>query len=157
MKNLLTMLALFMTLNVSASTEIYKQIIKNKPGINTEYAEALSHVFAKACKEYKLPCHVIVAISFVESSYVVEAINARTKDYGLMQVNRWHVSRSKLDKDRLLTDAAYNVKQGIRIFALFYKTYGLNEGVMRYNCGTRPKCIKHRRVKYYLNKVRRAM
>lgn len=155
------MFVLFTMLVVStkanAESKLTKQILRNKPSINLKYAEALSSIFSGLCKDYGVPCNVIVAISFVESSYVIGSYNKRSKDYGLMQVNEWHVRYKKLSKHLLLTDAAYNINEGIKIYLWFYKTYGKFEGIKRYNCGTRRACIKHKNVIRYYNRVKRAM
>jgi soluble lytic murein transglycosylase-like protein len=103
----------------------------------------------------KLPLNVnlLLAIVKVESDYVVSAYNIASKDYGLMQINQWHVDRSRLDVGKLLTDVEYHLSQGVPILEWFLSKYELEEAVSRYNCGTRVGCIKWRSVVRYRNRV----
>jgi soluble lytic murein transglycosylase-like protein len=100
--------------------------------------------------------NLILSIIKAESDFTVGAVNGASNDYGLMQVNAWHIRRSGLDKNRLLTDVDYNIKVGVSILQYFltrYRTVG--EAVSRYNCGTRKKCVEYPGVRRYKNKVLR--
>ena len=97
--------------------------------------------------------NLILAIIMQESTFKVGAYNKRSKDYGLMQINEWHIERSKLDKDRLLSDVTYNIEIGCNIYKWFYKTYPLNESIGRYNAGTCKNCIKYKSVRRYILNV----
>ena len=111
----------------------------------------------KASVTFKVPVTLIIAIARVESSYRLGAVNPKSKDYGIMQINEYHVKRGNLNRDKLLGDLEYSFYHGVRVFSWFYKTYPLEEAIMRYNCGTRKGCTGLASVKDYLSKVQGAM
>lgn len=165
LRNLFVVLILLWTVNSSAryiinhggSSADVRQIIKNKPNINRDLAHRIATASKMAAVKYKIPTRFILAIAFIESSYNPRAYNRVTKDYGLMQISKWHVERSNLSKVKLLVDLKYNVEHGARIFSWFYHRYPLNEAVARYNCGTRRSCIHNRKVKKYVKRFIRAL
>lgn len=133
------------------------QILSNQPSVSIEHAAKVYDAAAKYSRVYGVPVNLILAIMNVESSYKLNAVNAASDDYGIMQVNEYHVRKSKLNKQRLLTDLDYSVKHGVRVLQWFYQTYPLDEAIMRYNCGTRKQCTKWFWVKRYLKKVKESM
>ena len=155
MRNLILIIILSST--SWASDALRFQIEKNKPGLQSEYVDTMISAATIACDKYGIPVNIIMAIAFVESSYILDAVNGKSNDFGIMQVNQWHVDRSELDKQKLLTDMDYSFYHGVRIFSWFYRTYPLEEAIARYNCGTRPNCIQWVSVKKYVDKVRSAL
>ncbi len=133
------------------------QMTLNRPGMQIIDMVQVYEAARKASIKHNVPERLILAIAFVESSYRLNAVNRGSNDYGIMQVNIWHVKRSKLSIKRLTTDIDYSFDKGVEILKWFYDTYPLDEAIMRYNCGTRPSCIKWKRVKKYLDKTRRSM
>jgi soluble lytic murein transglycosylase-like protein len=133
------------------------QIVENKQNMSSDYALRIHRAAVKASNKHEVPLGLILAIAFVESSYKLGAVNKSSNDYGIMQVNSWHIDRSNLDKQRLLTDMDYSFDQGTKILKWFYDTYPLEEAIKRYNCGTRKNCINWKKVKKYLDKVQKAM
>lgn len=108
-----------------------------------------------AVRKCGLEENLILAIIKVESDFSNGAFNKKSNDYGLMQVNEYHVLNSRLDRNRLLWDISYNVAQGCKVLSYFLTRYKVKrEAIARYNCGTRKKCIKLRSVKRYVKKVR---
>ena len=111
------------------------------------------------CKD--LEQNLVLAIIRVESNFKIDAVNRHSSDYGLMQVNSWHVKRKSLSKQKLLSDASYNMREGCKILKYFTTRYkSLGEAVSRWNCGTRKSCIRwdgvvrfRKKVLYYKNKL----
>lgn len=133
------------------------QVINNKPMIARDTAKEIVVSAGKAAKKYGIPLNVVLAIAFVESSYVLNSVNKASDDYGIMQVNQWHVKKSKLKVYKLLTEYDYSFEHGVRIFSWFYRKYPLDEAIARYNCGTRKSCPTWSKVKKYVDKVKGAM
>ena len=136
---------------------LYVQIMSNRSNMDSKFAFRLARVIRDVAKKYGVPANVVAGIAFVESSYKLNAVNKASNDYGIMQVNGWHVRNSKLSVDKLLTDLEYSVEHGVRIFKWFYNKYPLDEAIARYNCGVRKDCIKWKKVKRYVDLVKKAM
>lgn len=135
----------------------YQKIIEIKPAINREYACQLSSSIRKHSKAYKIPSQVMIGIAATESSFRLGAVNSRSNDYGVFQVNKYNIKAYKLDKFRLLNDLDYSVESGFKIFNWFYKRYPLDIAIKRYNCGTAKNCVNWSSVDGYLNKVKSYM
>lgn len=138
-------------------SEYLDQIYSNAPSLPASYAQKLINAASNASMKHSVPIRFILAIAFIESSYRLNAYNPKSNDFGLMQINKWHVKRSKLDKTRLLTDMYYNMDHGARIFSWFYRKYPLEEAVGRYNCGTRKSCINNKAVLQYVDRFLTAL
>ena len=132
------------------------QVMSNKKSLQPNQAMKLVAAANISCAKYGIPVNVVLAIAFVESSYRLNAVNKGSNDYGIMQVNQYHVDRGA-DKQRLLTDLQYSFDQGVKVFSWFYKTYPLDQAIMRYNCGTRSSCVDLKSVKRYLRLVKKAL
>ncbi len=133
------------------------QITSNAKGISINHASPISYSAAKAADKFKVPVNIVLAIACVESHYKLNAVNPVSNDYGIMQVNQYHIDHAGVDKQRLLTDMDYSFEQGVKVFEWFYRKYPLDEAFMRYNCGTKPSCVKQERVKKYLKNIRKAL
>jgi hypothetical protein len=97
----------------------------SKVGCTTEFSELVAH----AAVDERLPARLIAAVVVTESTCDPSKIS-RTQDVGLMQVNRkvWKVSTAKL------LNPAFNVKFAAHhILAPLVHTYGIREGLHRYN------------------------
>jgi len=130
------------------------QISKNNPRLGTDYIDKLANVFYNVGQKYNIPANILAAIASVESNYKLGAINGRSGDFGIMQINlRAH---RKFDKEKLLTDLQYSVEAGAQVFLWFFKRYTLETAIKRYNCGTKRTCIRWSPVIKYLDKIRRA-
>jgi soluble lytic murein transglycosylase-like protein len=146
-----------MSYSVFARTTV-EQILKNNPTLDPFYAHELAFTIDKYADKYKFPANVFAGMIMVESSYKLDAVNKKSNDFGLCQVNIWHVKKKGLSIERLLTDVDYSVKQGAIIFSWFYKTYPtVKEAVSRFNCGTRKECIQWKKVIRYWNLVKKYM
>ena len=142
-----------------ASLQIYNacdigHIQKNNKLIDLKTAQEVSKSLRKYANIYKLPYDVMSAIAATESQYDVGAVNKKSDDFGIYQINQYNIDALKLDKQKLLTNIDYSVEAGFKVFSWFYKTYPLDEAIMRYNCGVRKECIKWKSVKHYLKKVK---
>ena len=136
------------------SRTTYEQILDNKPSINRSYAKRLAQEFDRAADKYKVPANVLAGIAMAESSYVLNAVNKGSNDYGIMQVNNYNIRAYKLDKARLLTDLSYSIDSGAMIFQWFYKTYReISVVIRRYNCGVKKSCITWKGPRFYYKKV----
>ena len=145
---------------VKTKIEILERIIvKNSSRFikDPEGRRKLAVSFLSAEIKYGIPANILQAIAFVESSYYLNAVNSRSKDYGLMQVNRFNIRAYGFNKKKLLTNLDYSVKAGTKVFKWFYDRYPLEEAIKRYNCGVRKQCVNYRSVKTYLRKVKKAL
>lgn len=142
-------LLLLVTNFADASPRLENKISK----LNVRVSKAFLGKLGAGMKYCKAPADITLAIIMTESSFKTNAYNKHTKDYGLMQINAFHVRKRKLSRERLLRDVTYNVMHGCQIFNWFYKTYPLNEAIMRYNVGTRKNAIKSKAAKRYLRNI----
>lgn len=150
-------LAILITFSVEARTT-FEQIVHNQPQINQQYARRVATIVDRLADKYKVPANVLAGIMMVESNYQLNVVNAKSNDYGILQINQYHINNgSKFDKVRLLTDLEYSIEAGFIVFKWFYKTYPtLEEAVKRYNVGTCTNgCLQWETVVRYWNKVRR--
>ena len=133
---------------------ILVQVMLLRPDFSYDQSHEMAKSISSACIKHKITrCRVFTGILSVESGLRINAVNKRSKDYGIGQVNEWHIKRSKLDKQRLLTDLEYSVNQAAKIYVWFEKTYPIKEAIGRYNCGTRKTCVNWKSVLQYTNKV----
>lgn len=128
-----------------------QQVLKNAPNIDIVHAANIVKHTIRLSAKHKVPADAVLALMMVESSYRLNIVAGA--DYGILQVNAYNIRALKLDKKRLLTDLAYSIESGIRVFAWFYRTYGLKEGIIRYNVGTAPGADQWKTGKRYFNKV----
>lgn len=87
---------------------------------------------------YNLDANLIQAIINVESSGCKYKVNKTTGDYGCMQINVYNIAALNLDKDRLVRDNKYAIRQGVKILNSF-KRFQSKDGslwICRYNVGT---------------------
>lgn len=70
---------------------------------------------------------IVLAIFMQESSMRVSAINSKSSDYGIGQINRSNIQRLGLDKHKLLHDAAYSIEQSILILKALKQRYAAKE------------------------------
>ena len=113
--------------------------------------------FNEAGAIYGIPPRLLQAIAKVESNYDPAAVNWNSNgsyDYGLMQINSWWASPSRLGEDVWSTigDPCTNVIVGARILAGLIERHGyVWKSVGYYNSGNKE------RQKQYIDRVYRAM
>jgi soluble lytic murein transglycosylase-like protein len=111
----------------NAETDVYTQIVTNKPNIDKQKAEKIAKTIKKVRKQYRLPAGILTAILMQESSYRLNAVNKSSSDYGIAQINVRTAKHFEFDTERLLTDLEYSIEAGAIVLADFYKRYGHRE------------------------------
>lgn len=106
---------------------IFDQVIKNHPNIDRLYALQVAKAIQKVAKEMGIKPQRLAAILAQESRYTLNAVNRRSKDYGIAQINHKTIENFGFDKQRLLTDLEYSVKAGAIVLADFKRMYGKRE------------------------------
>jgi soluble lytic murein transglycosylase-like protein len=100
----------------------------------------LAQAFVRVSVKYNLKPQRLIAIAALESMFDVSAYNAKTADYGIMQVNEYNVKAMKLDKARLLHDVEYSIDAGAQVLKYMRHRFAKVEPqtwVCRYNVGVR--------------------
>jgi len=122
----------FMTTPEVCST--YRQVVSNKPDINLAYARKLSRGIVASAKKHNVRHNIYTAILMQESCYKNNAVNKKSKDYGIAQINIKTIVAFKFDKRKLLTDLNYSIDAGAEVLGDFKKRHFKKEG---YNYWTR--------------------
>lgn len=119
----------------------YGQIKKNNPSLDETYARELSFIVDKLALRYGIKPDRLTAILAQESMYRLNAVNHKSKDYGIAQINHRTIQRFGFDKKLLLTDLEYSVKAGAIVLADFKRMYGKREKKYwsRYNSSDKEK------------------
>lgn len=133
--------------------KIQEHIEKNKPIKKPD--KNLPELILKYSIKHDLEPRRLSAIFMQESSYRLNAVNKKSNDYGIGQVNAIH----GLDKKRLTSDLEYSIQHSARILGQFKKRYSKQEPEVwycRYNIGT-GKLVGNKKSKClaYLKKVNR--
>lgn len=135
-------LLFFVMFSSAYARTTYEQILNNNSLINKNFAKKLAYSIDFYADKYKVPANALAAIAMVESSYNMKAVNKKSNDYGLFQINRFNMRAYGFDKERMFNNLNYAVESGAIVFKWFYKTYGsLEEAIKRYNCGTKKSCV----------------
>lgn len=109
--------------------------------------------------KYGVEPQLLKAIVTVESNGDHTAINPKTLDYGIGQINLKTAEAYNMDIQRLITDREYSLRMAAKVLSWFQKTYAHREPdtwVCRYNVGT-AKTFSDRQQYHcdiYLHKVR---
>lgn len=115
------------------------QILKNNPKLPKNYAQKLATAIVAKSEKHGLKPRLLAAILMQESRYSMDAVNRKTKDFGIAQINFKTIAGFGFDQNRLMTDLDYAVEAGAIVLAS-YKRYAKREPktwYSRYNCGTR--------------------
>ncbi len=114
-----------------------------QPSLAPIQADAIGLALTRVSDEEScgVPWQVLLSIAYQESSLRKSAIgrlNPSTRDYGLMQINAGNVRRLGLDRRRLMTDLAYNLRAGCHILREMRDAHGDRDyWVGLYRAGTR--------------------
>ena len=127
---------------------IYYKILKNKPTIDKTYARKLATVIAVKTSKYNINASKYTAILAQESGYRLNAVNHKSKDYGLSQINIKTAKAFNFDINRLLVDMEYSVEAGLIVLADFKKRYGHREDDYwsRYNSSNKQKRTMYKKL-----------
>jgi soluble lytic murein transglycosylase-like protein len=122
-------------------------------------ADEIKHAIYSAADKHGIEPELLYAIYAHESKLKLDAVNKKTQDYGLAQINIRNIKARNWDKKRILTDAKYSAERGAIILSEFKKRYAKREPdtwVCRYNIGNRNKNEKRWRSRClnYLKKVK---
>jgi hypothetical protein len=127
---------------------IYCQIIKNDPKIDRVYAMKLSNVIYHVAKLYDIDSKRYAAILGQESLYKLGAINHKSKDYGMSQINLKTARSYGFDINRLTSDVEYSVRAGARVLADLKKSHSHKDKEFwtRYNSSKPAKREKYKKL-----------
>lgn len=109
----------------------------------------LAKVILDKSQKYKVSSKILTAILMQESRYDLYAVNHKSKDFGIAQINYKNIKNMNLDKNKLMTNMDYSIEAGAKILSGF-KRYEHKEPQLwwsRYNCGNKKinnhKCIRY--------------
>lgn len=121
--------------NLNTILQIQKLIKVKQPAMTPQQVEQLSIKINQAALARGLCPYLVAGIVALESEFKINAVNRKSKDYGLMQINKYNIKARGLNKARLLKDADYNLKFGTTILAEFKARYD-SDWICRFNIGT---------------------
>ena len=158
------LIALLTILFISAN---YPQDVKQKESNLLTYAQSKMSVSDYVCmmraieigeKYYNVDRNIVLAVIFIESDFKVNAVNRKTKDYGLSQQNdKYYLARYKhvariLDAEKIRYDINNKYDIYLNVLSCFYYLdHCINlkgsksQGVKKYNGAGK-------RAEAYLNK-----
>jgi hypothetical protein len=115
------------------------QIKTLSPKIEIAYKHRLINAVCASAEKHGVPVEVLVALLHVESGFRLGAVNSKTNDFGIAQVNEFNIKAFGINKKLLLTDLEYSIDKGAMILSWFHRTYSKRESMWyaRYNVGTR--------------------
>ena len=119
---------------------------------------ALAHddLLQEAAIKYKLPYKLLKAISIVESSGNPNAVNAKTGDYGLMQLNKNNLHAWNISPEQALNPVV-NIDLASKLLIEYKRRFGHENGwECRYNVGTARNVSNWTTCKIYLQKLANA-
>ncbi len=114
-------------LNPYLNSPVYKQILKARPGIEAAYALKLANSIYEVARAFKIEPKLLTAILAQESMFKTEAINLKSHDYGLAQINHKTAKLYHFDLKRLQIDPKYSIWAAGVILNDFHKMYGHKE------------------------------
>ena len=125
---LVLILLLFQGVVCANPSTIASIIVKFNPYLDTKIADKYGIIIDKYSREYGVSWKIVIAIFRQESNFDHKAINWKSRDFGMGQLNFMTIRRRKVDLGALLTDSDYAIKQTFLI---------LKELKERYNTGAR--------------------
>lgn len=107
----------------------------------------------EAARKHNLPINLLEAIAIVESGGRTQAVNVRTKDYGLMQINRRNFAHLNINVKKSL-QLGHNVRAASVLLTELKAKFGHEKHwYVRYNCGWKRGCPQWRVAKAYRVKL----
>jgi soluble lytic murein transglycosylase-like protein len=131
--------------------------IKTRKKIKTDKLDKAVRIYNAAVKHGINPL-TLTSIVAHESGFNIKAVNPKTKDYGLTQINIYNIKARGLSSVKLTSNIDYSLETGALILAEFKAQYSKEQNwVCRYNIGTAktlsPRQVK--RCKYYVTQLRK--
>jgi soluble lytic murein transglycosylase-like protein len=119
-------LSIFLTVSANAGNfgTVLSQLKKRAPNLPKYEQIMLAHTITKICNQHKINPRLFTAILIQESGLKLDAINKKSNDYGISQINKHTIARYKFNKQKLLTDVHYSISAGVLVLADFKKSYG---------------------------------
>lgn len=96
---------------------IYCLIKKNKPGIDNDLVWKITDAIKESATRYGISKKIMAAIFMQESSYKISAVNKKSRDYGIGQINIKTAQHYKFCVKRLNSDLDYSVKATAKVLA----------------------------------------
>lgn len=123
------------------------------PSLRT--VDALSISSAIASTSCPITPVKLLALLYLESSLRLRAVNSKTADYGLAQINSHTIKRFKLDKERLMNSYSYSVESACKVLWHHRKIVGrYPEWIGSYRAGTNFKSPSTRQnARRYVNLI----
>jgi len=106
---------------------VYRQVVSNKQSINPKYAQELSRAIVKVSKQYDLNPNLYAAILMQESAYRLNAVNKKSLDFGIAQINDRTIKAFRLNKRKLTSNLDYAIEAGAIVLSDFKKRHGKKE------------------------------
>lgn len=135
--NRLILILIIMLINVVANANTFNQIKLSGVKADDKQIRELAYYIDKSALKYGLDSRLLTSIIAHESMFKVDAVNYKTQDYGIGQINVKTIKAYKFDKRRILTDAAYSIDCAAKVLSWFkrYESKSTN-WYCRYNVGT---------------------
>lgn len=118
-------------------------------------SDLLLRQIERTAKAYSIAPNLLKAISAVESCHGKYLYNAKTRDYGLMQINIHTARAMKLNISRLMHDHAYSLDSAAQILVALRANWPTTYQC-RYNIGTSKALWTHAACKRYLERLKSA-
>lgn len=125
--------------------------------------ECLKLTAYEIASQYNLDPDLFIAIVEHESRWKVNAVNTKSRDYGLTQISYKNIEALGLSKERLLTDPEYALREGAKVLSYMHRRFKHEPTwFCRYNVGTvktltgtlAGKCLKYAsKISKELNKL----
>lgn len=112
--------------------------IKQARGKALQSDRVLAYKIVKVSNQYGINANIYTAILAHESMFKLNAVNERSHDYGIAQINIKNIRNMGLDLDLILTDLEYSLRAGAQVLSYMKKRYSASEAnyACRYNVGT---------------------
>lgn len=130
--------------------ELILALLMNNLAPNSVPAEQLAPAILEAANEYGVDPVVIARIIIVESRGKAKAVNKKTKDYGLMQINV-NTAISMGISNTCLLDWRCNLKHGTEILSKFKRVCRYNVGTASLKGARLEKCLHYEKKLYSIN------
>jgi hypothetical protein len=99
--------------------KLVSQVLRNSPKIKIDYAKRIVFYVEKYSKIYDIDPKLMLAVFRQESNYSLGAVNKKTKDFSIGQINIKNVRHFKMDQKRLHTDLEYAIERSFFIMSQF--------------------------------------
>lgn len=96
---------------------IATQVGRLQPKMQSPARHRLAAALRDVSRECGMPWQILLSVAFHESSLKTGAVNAKTRDYGLTQINDKTILNLRLDRSRLLTDERYALGAACRVLS----------------------------------------